>query len=73
MENLLLLTICLILGILIGVAVGYLLYKDPYCCGPGTSRRIDVAYPPGIRIGLTGPWTKTTDRLDRRVFDGILD
>lgn len=56
------------------VIVGLLIYTlytaiSPFCCGPRNARRIDVAYPPGIRIGLTGPWTANTDKIDRSFFD----
>ena len=61
-----------LIGALVGLIVT-IVWKsmEGVCCGPRASRRIDVAYPPGIRIGLTGPWTKETDSLDRSFFDNI--
>lgn len=65
---------CFIIGAVIGVAISMLVHFSRFegvCCGPRAERRIDVAYPPGIRIGLTGPWTRLSDPLDRSFFDGI--
>lgn len=63
---------CLVVGMLIGLIIALLWNaSEGVCCGPRAARRIDVAYPPGIRVGLTGPWTKNTDPLDRQYFDDI--
>lgn len=68
-----LLLVIVVISFALGMFVQYLIedIKEGVCCGPSSTRRIDVAYPPGIRIGLTGPWTKNSDPLDRSFFNGI--
>lgn len=46
--------------VIMAIAIYFTFWNEPFCCGAGTARRIDVVYPPDIFIGQRGSFNAYT-------------